>query len=182
MVEETENSICCKEDGNCSAKGGVLIDYGCPLHHFAHRACIKAWLVNSTACPYCRQEIKCEINTIEQFFEYYRRIRDMDRNLINTLNSFSPELQIECIKKDVFLLEYLIAKIPELCRLAVENNGFALQFVPDHMKTPEFVSDLVRDGYAMNYIPENLKTYDFCLSLTKINSEYVKYLPKKYRN
>ena len=53
---------------------------------------------------------------------------------------------------------YLKKKITEeICKLAVKQNGYALQFVPPKIRTDEFIKDVVQNNecalkYAIKYI------------------------------
>ena len=45
----------------------------------------------------------------------------------------------------------------EICKLAVKQNGYALQFVPPEIRTDEFIKDVVQNNdialeYALKYI------------------------------
>ncbi|MEK7070322.1 MAG: DUF4116 domain-containing protein, partial [Patescibacteria group bacterium] len=153
-IDEIECSICWQN-------GGLLVESKCPSKHSFHSACLEAWLKNNYTCPYCSQIVNFEINTVEQFFDFLRRIRRIDKVAIKALNRFSKEMQFQCIVKNVYLFRFLTvkSKSPELCRYAVENDPYQLGFVPDNLKTPLLCRLAVaQSGYALRYVPERLKT------------------------
>jgi len=52
---------------------------------------------------------------------------------------------------------------PEQCQNAVRQNGKALRFVPEHLKTAEMCRAAVQeDGLMLQFVPENLKTEELC--------------------
>ncbi|MEK7070219.1 MAG: DUF4116 domain-containing protein, partial [Patescibacteria group bacterium] len=147
----------------CREEGEILVEIACPAKHTFHNACIEAWLKNNSTCPFCRGIIKCKILTVEQLFDYFSRKEKIDDNIVEALNSFSIEMQVECIEKNFKFLELLVVKTQELCRLAVEKSGYALNLVPQEMKTPELCRLAVeKDGYALKYVPQEMKTPELC--------------------
>ena len=53
-------------------------------------------------------------------------------------------------------------KTPELCLEAVKQNSYALNFVPDNIKTSDFYLEVVKHNCdALIHVPENLKHLNY---------------------
>jgi hypothetical protein len=60
----------------------------------------------------------------------------------------------------------------ELCRLAVSNNGKALEFVPKKFKTKElFFAAVKQDGKALKFVDVNKLTNDEYKEICRISFE-----------
>ena len=45
----------------------------------------------------------------------------------------------------------------------VQQDGWALDYVPDDLKTPDLCLTAVQqDGWALRFVPDDLKTPDLC--------------------
>ena len=63
---------------------------------------------------------------------------------------------------------------------AVENDGDALRYVPEAMKTEAVVTKAVeRDGYALRYVPEALMTDAVVSKAVERNGDALQYVLKK---
>ena len=72
--------------------------------------------------------------------------------------------------------ELFIKKLIE----AVKNDGEALKYVPEKLKTPEICLEAVKNyGIALRYVPEELRTPEICMESVKNNVEALKYVPKE---
>jgi Domain of unknown function (DUF4116) len=76
-----------------------------------------------------------------------------------------PEITLDlcrlAVEQNGLALEYVYInnKTPELCRLAVEQNGRALHHVPENYWTPKLCRIAVeQDGRALGYVPVNKRT------------------------
>ena len=50
-----------------------------------------------------------------------------------------------------------------MCKIAVDRNGLAIQYVPDELKTPEMCKIAVStDGVLLYEVPEKLRTLEVC--------------------
>ena len=69
---------------------------------------------------------------------------------------------------------------PEMCLLAVKNEGRALCYVPEEMKTPELCMEAVKNyGEALGYVPEKMKTLEICLEAVKKDGSALEYVPEE---
>ena len=68
---------------------------------------------------------------------------------------------------------------PELYRSAVENNGCALEFVPDKFKTPQLCRLAVeKDGMALRFVPLHLRTPELCRLAVEKNGSAIQFFEK----
>ena len=85
----------------------------------------------------------------------------------NLSKETSKEYQgwLEEIYENGFALKYVPEelKTPELCELAVTSNGWALQYVPDELITPRLCYVAIKnDGTTLELVPEELRTFELC--------------------
>jgi hypothetical protein len=89
---------------------------------------------------------------------------------------------------------------PWLCKIAVQYQNDAIQYVPEHLKTPEIWITAVHTAIdhpsyqynglyignkpegkhlkrLLNAVPDNLKTLDFWLEVMRKNGELIQYVP-----
>ena len=53
------------------------------------------------------------------------------------------------------------SKHPEVCMEAVRNDGYALSYVPEEIKTAEMCIEAVKNsGTPLKYVPEEMRTLD----------------------
>lgn len=83
-------------------------------------------------------------------------------------------------------------KTPELCMLAVGENGATLQYVPEQLRTPEMCKTAVaheittQDQWmysspVLQFVPVMLRTPEVCKLATERNPASLPYVPEKYR-
>jgi hypothetical protein len=66
-----------------------------------------------------------------------------------------------------------------MCLEAVRQNGQALRYVPESLRTETMCFDAVRqNGQALEYIPELLRTEAICLEAVRQNGQALKYVPE----
>jgi hypothetical protein len=66
---------------------------------------------------------------------------------------------------------------------AVEQNGYALQEVPDELKTKELCLAAVEEyGLALEYVPEELKTKEICLAAVEQFGYALRDVPLKFKS
>ncbi|MEK7070221.1 MAG: DUF4116 domain-containing protein, partial [Patescibacteria group bacterium] len=183
LSESPEDIKCCI----CWQDGLDFIESGCPSKHTFHRACIEAWFENIRTCPLCNQRIKFEFKSLSEVFEFLDKSDESDdhekfMDVVSSINDFPLDWKIECLRKDSGLFEYIEDKTPELCRLAVENDGYALKYVPQEMKTPELCRLAVENyGYALKYVPEHMKTPELCRLAVENYGLALKSVPEKLK-
>jgi uncharacterized protein YbdZ (MbtH family) len=74
-------------------------------------------------------------------------------------------------------------KTPEICELAVKNNGRALHYVPKDLITKELCEMAVnQEGCALQYVPKELKTDEICELAVKNNGYALRCIPKELKN
>ena len=72
-------------------------------------------------------------------------------------------------------------KTLELCSDAINNNGIALGDVPVQYMTPEFCKIAVNNNaYALEYVPEHLKTVELCNLAYKKSKDTFQFIPYNF--
>ena len=70
---------------------------------------------------------------------------------------FTNDDYIELVSTDGYYLSFIQNKTYELCEIAVNNNSYALKFVPDNQKTIELCEIALKyNDYVDRYIPTNI--------------------------
>jgi hypothetical protein len=60
----------------------------------------------------------------------------------------------------------------------VEQNGLALEYVPDELRTPEVCDKAVgQDGLALKYVPDELMTREVCEKAVGQDGRAIIYVP-----
>ena len=68
--------------------------------------------------------------------------------------------------------------ITEGCLAAVQQNGYALRFVPDEKKTHEIILVAVQQrGYALQFVPYEKRTNEICLAAVQRHGFALRYVP-----
>ena len=68
---------------------------------------------------------------------------------------------------------------PEICLAAVQQNGYALRFVPDEKKTHEIILVAVQQrGMVLQFVPEHLQSDEIIQAALLQNPEAVKLIKK----
>ena len=96
-----------------------------------------------------------------------------------------------CLKENPAFLEIGFAvqhlpdelKTEELCLAAVQQNGKTLQFVPDALKTEELCLAAVQnDGVAIQFVPDGLITESLCIAAARKTSYALEFVPDALRD
>jgi len=78
---------------------------------------------------------------------------------------------LKAVQKEGSALQYVSEhlKTPELCLAAVQNSYLSvLKFVPHDLKTPELcLAAVQKNGYNLADVPEDLRTAEMCLEAAK---------------
>ena len=91
----------------------------------------------------------------------------------------TEEQALAAVQNEGWALKYVPEELmtAELCHAAVQNYGSALKYVPEELKTAELCLMAVQyDGLMLGFVPKALKTADLCLTairslIDKINDE-----------
>ncbi len=60
---------------------------------------------------------------------------------------------------------------------AVNQDGYALQHVPNKLRTPEICMAAVnQDGYALQYVPNELRTPEICMAAVAKSKDAIKFI------
>ena len=89
---------------------------------------------------------------------------------------------IEAVKEDAFALQYVPEelKTPEICLEAVKSNGNALKYVPEELITPEMCMEAVKsNGNALKYVPKEQITPEIYMEAVKSHGNALEYVPKE---
>lgn len=94
-------------------------------------------------------------------------MRDYIKSLKNLPNELiTEEMCKKAVEQGGYALNYVPEgfKTEEICRIAVRQNGWLLEYVPEKFKTEELCKLAVeQDGTALHYVPEELKTKELYL-------------------
>jgi hypothetical protein len=93
------------------------------------------------------------------------------RPILEKINIDPKDLQVNISLAETDQEKYNIAL------KAVQENGSALQYVPDNLKTTEMCMIAVKYGLALEYVPDNLKTTEMCMIAVKQNGYALQYVP-----
>ena len=115
----------------------------------------------------------------ENIFEFY------SNHFVETTRCFTfnietrEETEIEDyekkVKEDGMMLEF-VPKTPILCHLAIEQNGLALQHVPEHCRDYQMCFKAVHQlGDAIRFVPTHLKTIELCKVAIRKNWKALKH-------
>jgi len=77
-------------------------------------------------------------------------------------------------------------RTPEVYTYAVQENGYAIEFVPSEFITAELCMEAVKNrGTAIIYVPEEFKTAEICRKAIDNSScwgSVLEYIPEKYKS
>ena len=94
----------------------------------------------------------------------------------------SVEEAIAAVKRDGYAMQYVPdeLKTEAVVLAAVESDGYALRYVPDELKTEAVCFKAVeRDGYALQHVPAKLKTEAVVLKAVERNGGALQYVFEK---
>jgi len=83
----------------------------------------------------------------------------------------------KAVNQNGFALEYVpqAMRTPDLCLQAVNQNGWALLYVPETIKTPQLCLQAInQNGLALKYVPETVRTLDECKCAVHSNPKILK--------
>ena len=134
------------------------------------------------SCSYCKIPIKFE--SVDDFFKTLENTHDKQYAAVaSCINNFPLDWKIQCLNENPDLLKFITDKTEELCRLTVDNYGYALEYVPEQMKTPELCRLAVENtGLALAFVPEKLKTPEMCRLAVENDGFAFQYVPKHLRD
>jgi IMP cyclohydrolase len=175
------------DSGECES-GGLYVtqlkDYY--LYHHGYGKYARRVRISDTALIYVEQnKLKCD--------EIYLEDRMPKDELLEIL--FTEYLQdlLNCgrdiatvVKSNGDALQYIKNHMmtPEIIFEAVKQNGDALQYIKDYMKTPEIILEAVKqNGHALQYIKDCMMTHDIMMGAVKQNGHaliYIKDCMKTY--
>jgi hypothetical protein len=88
------------------------------------------------------------------------------------------------VRQNGYALQYVPEnlKTAEMCLAAVKEEAGSLPYVPENLKTAEICLVAVKkDGYAIQYVPPNLMTAEMCLERVKKDGKALEDVPEKLR-
>ena len=81
------------------------------------------------------------------------------------------------------MIEFKAILDVDAAMVAVERNGYALQYVPDELKSEAMCAKAVeRDGDALQYIPDELKSEAVCAKAVESNGDALQYVPDELKS
>ncbi len=93
-------------------------------------------------------------------------------NKILTSSKMVPQSALYRLSNNINVTE-------QVCLEAVKQNGEALYYVPEHLKTERICLEAVKqNGYALQFVPEHLITEQVCLEAVKQNEWSIRYVPE----
>jgi hypothetical protein len=79
-------------------------------------------------------------------------------------------------------IKYTRNLTPEMCLIAVQQTGYALQYVPREYQTPEMCLAVVQqNGYALRYVPWEHRTPEICLAAVQQKGDALQYIPHEFQ-
>lgn len=107
-------------------------------------------------------------------------INDLDPKFWYYLQGFRIAFSTEDIP-EALSTQKLFLK-PKLCLAAVQQNGFALEYVPESLKTWEVCFAAAKESqHALAFVQEELKTSDFCLAAVQRHGRALEFVPEKLK-
>ena len=94
----------------------------------------------------------------------------------------TPELCELAVKQNGLALEYVPENIinKELCEIAVQKDGRSLEFIPEKLRTPELCELAVKqDGSSLRFIQQKQRTIELCQIAIASNGSSLQYVPEK---
>ena len=88
------------------------------------------------------------------------------------------------VKQNGWALEYVPEPLltQEICRAAVKQNGWTLKYVPESLQTPELCLVAVfEEGCALVFVHEPLRTLEICRAAVEQNGRVLRYVPEPDR-
>ena len=92
---------------------------------------------------------------------------------------------LNAVRKQGWALQFVPEelKTPELCLAAVTQHAWALQFVPEELRTHEiFLAAVKQNVWTLQLVPEESMTGDIILAAALQYGKHSLYVPEKFRN
>jgi hypothetical protein len=99
-------------------------------------------------------------------------------------NLKTPEICLIAVNNDGTSLKLVPEHLrtPEMCLIAVQKNGFTIQCVPkEHMTEALCIEAVNKYGRALKYVPEQFKTEAVCLEAVKQDGGALEYVPENLK-
>ena len=128
-------------------------------------------------------EINGDEFTIVFSYEYYcNNYDDNYKKIKNNIENYNNIYDV--IKNDPYQIIFIDSKdenYDEICKLAVQQNSKALQYLPPELMTEKIYKLAVqKDGKTLQYVPPELMTDEICKLAVQQNSFYaLQYLKPK---
>ena len=94
----------------------------------------------------------------------------------------SVEEALIAVERDGYTLQYVPTKLKTeaVVLKAVESEGYSLQYVPDELKSEAVCAKAVEsEGYALQYVPDELKSEAVCAKAVERNGDALQYVFEK---
>jgi hypothetical protein len=104
--------------------------------------------------------------------------------IIKHIKNLTTELCLTAVKSVGYALQYVpeTLRTPELCLAAVQQACGALKYVPETLQTPElYLAAVKQKGKALKYVPEMLQTPELCLAAMQQDGDAFEYVPEALR-
>jgi hypothetical protein len=90
------------------------------------------------------------------------------------------------VKQNGYALQYVPdnLKTTEMCMIAIKQYGGALEeMVPDRLKTPEFYLEAVKNNaWTLLDVPDEYKTPEMCLAAVKQDVRLIRHVPDEFKD
>jgi len=176
-------SICCD---TVNLKNVDAITLGCHSTHCFHRKCIVENIQHGfmgypklpsrkdmyfkalkPKCPLCRELIDLTIMPIDVKREIFEPTINFCKYYPRTLDRIPAEVQ---------------QQYPRIPKITCQQNGQALQFVPEPLKTKELCRVACQQYiWALQFVPEKLKTEEMCTIACQQHGQALKFVPDRLR-
>jgi hypothetical protein len=86
----------------------------------------------------------------------------------------------KAVENNIWALEFIPDHLKDykLCEKAVENNSRALEFIPDHLKDYKLCEKAVEsNGWALQFVPDHLIDYKLCEKAVENNIWALEFIP-----
>jgi IMP cyclohydrolase len=168
--------------GDCSS-GGLYItrleDYS--LYYDRYGGYARRVRILDTSLVYVeKNKFKCD----EIFLEKRVLKEDLLKELFTEYTQLDENFLMRMVKNNGYALQFIKdeMKTHEIMLEAVKNSGDALQFIKDEMKTHEIMLEAVKkNGYSLQYIKDEMKTHEIMLEAVKKNGYSLQYIKNEMK-
>jgi len=91
---------------------------------------------------------------------------------------------LAAVQRNGWALEFVPEPLrtPEICLAAVTLTGFALRFVPELLRTPQLcLAAVTQNGWALRSVPKPLRTQELCRAAVQQDGDALRYVPEPLR-